>query len=66
MSETASKTYLTTSEAARVAGVTPQAVLRWCQRIPGLATRVVGRWRVDPAVLNRVLAGEIVLKETTR
>jgi hypothetical protein len=40
------KNFLTPPEAAIRAGVTPRCVTGWCWRVPGLAVRVMGRWRV--------------------
>jgi hypothetical protein len=51
--------FLTPPEAARRARVTRQCVTKWCDRVPGLAVRVVGRWRVDPAALDRLLRGQL-------
>ena len=51
--------YLTPAEAAVKADVTPRAMTAWCDRYPGLAVRVVGRWRIRPDVLNRILAGNM-------
>jgi len=55
------KTYLSPPEAAPIAGVTTQCVTTWCRRYPGLARRVAGRWRIDPAVLDRLLAGDLAM-----
>jgi hypothetical protein len=49
---------LSPPQAARRAGVTRPTVVAWCRRYAGLGRRVAGRWRVDPAVLDRLLAGE--------
>ena len=51
--------YLTPADAAEIADVGEHAVREWCMSIPGLAAKVVGRWRIDPAALDRVLAGEM-------
>ena len=51
--------YLTASEAAVKADVTRRAIVAWCTRYPDLAVRVVGRWRIRPDVLNRLLAGNM-------
>ena len=53
--------FLTPPQAAPLAGVTRQCVTTWCRRYPGLARRVAGRWRIDPAVLDRLLAGELAM-----
>jgi hypothetical protein len=53
--------FLTPPEAAIRAGVTPRCVTGWCWRVPGLAVRVMGRWRVDPAALDRLLRGQMPL-----
>jgi Helix-turn-helix domain len=50
--------FLTSREAAQRARITRQGVARWCARYPDLACRVGGRWRVDPAALDRILRGE--------
>jgi len=50
--------FLTPTEAATRARVTPRCVTNWCDRVPGLAVRVVGRWRIDPAALDHLLRGE--------
>lgn len=49
--------WVSASVAAKEAELTPQGFRRWCERIPGLARFVGGRWRVDPVVLRRVLEG---------
>lgn len=53
--------FLTPAEAAIRARVTPRCVTNWCERVPGLAVRVVGRWRVNPASLDRLLQGQTPL-----
>jgi hypothetical protein len=53
--------FLTPSEAALRARVTARCVTSWCYRVPGLAVRVMGRWRVDPAALDRLLRGQMPL-----
>ncbi len=50
--------YLTPPQAAERAGVTDWTVIAWCRRYPGLGRKVVGRWRVDPAALDRLLCGQ--------
>ena len=49
---------LTSAEAAKRAGVTTRCVTTWCARVPGLAVRVVGRWRIHSAALDRLLKGQ--------
>jgi len=49
------KPFITPSEAAVAASVTPRCVTLWCRKVPGLGHRVVGRWRVDPVALERLL-----------
>lgn len=51
--------FLTASEAALLAGVTHRALNVWCRRFPDLAVRVVGRWRIRPDALDRLLAGDL-------
>ena len=51
--------YLTPAEAAAWADVTPRCIVLWCRKHPALAVRVVGRWRIRPDVLNRLLAGNM-------
>ena len=53
----AARPWLTPNQAAIEADVTPATVRRWCAARPGLARRVMGRWRVDPDALARLLAG---------
>jgi hypothetical protein len=43
--------------AAPRAGVTPAAIRVWCQRF-GIGRKVGGRWHLDKALLERMLAGE--------
>lgn len=49
---------LSTTDAARRAGVHTSTIHRWISVIPNLGRRVMGRWYVNPVVLDRVLAGE--------
>lgn len=58
-----SRQFLPPSEAALRAGVTARSVTDWCHSVPGLAVRVVGRWRVDPAALDRLLRGQMPISE---
>lgn len=53
----ANRPFVTTSEAARLAGITPQGMRLWYHRYPGLAHRVGGRWRVDTSALSNILNG---------
>jgi hypothetical protein len=55
---TMSKQTITTDEARRLANVTRQCLNAWLHRFEGLGLFVGGRWRVDPEVLGRLLAGE--------
>ena len=55
---TTDRAYLTPAQAAELADRTEVTVTNWCRRFPALGTKVVGRWRVDPDVLQRILAGE--------
>lgn len=50
--------FLTTTEAAQQAGVSPQTIVNWC-RDYGIGTKVGGQWRVDPDELEKVLDGSI-------
>ena len=50
--------FLTAPEAAQLAGVTPATMSNWCSRYVGLGKMVGGRWRIDPVILARILAGE--------
>lgn len=50
--------FLTSNEAAARARVTRQCLVRWCFLYPDLARRVVGRWRIDPTALDKLLAGD--------
>ena len=51
--------FLSPPKAAIRAGVNERTMQKWCERVPGLAIRVVGRWRVNPAALERLLRGEL-------
>ena len=50
--------WITPSQAAVRAQVTPECVARWCLCY-GIGRKVAGRWRVDPAALDRLLAGAL-------
>ncbi len=50
------------TEAAHRAGeagipTTTSTISDWCERQPALGWKVVGRWRVRPELLDRVLRG---------
>lgn len=48
--------WITPTKAAELARVTRESVSRWCERY-GIGRKVAGRWRVDPAALERMLNG---------
>jgi hypothetical protein len=50
------KSFITTTEAARVAEVDRRTILRWCDRYD-LGMKIGGIYRVDPKVLNNFLSG---------
>ncbi len=50
--------FLTAPRAAELAGVRPQTITGWCRRYPGLAVRVVGRWRLNRDVFDCLLRGQ--------
>lgn len=52
--------YLTPAQAAALAGVKARCLHTWCHRYPGLALKVGGRWRVNPAAMDRLLMGQPV------
>ncbi len=54
--------YITTLEAAVKAGVSIATIENWCKS-QGIGVKVVGRWRVDPVKLNRLLRGELNEKD---
>ncbi len=51
--------YLKPREAAKKAGVTEPTIINWCERYQGLGIKVGGRWRISPAMLQRVLNGSL-------
>jgi hypothetical protein len=53
----AHRVFKTPDEAAQAASVTARTLVSWCHRYPGLAHKIGGRWRVNPAALNRLLCG---------
>ncbi len=57
------RAWLTSEEAASIAGITRVGLLRWYDRHPGLAHKVGSRWRIDPAVLVSVLSGAPLPKQ---
>ena len=52
------KDYITTVEAAEKAGVTTATIRTWCY-IWDVGTKVGGRWRVKPKMLELLLRGEL-------
>lgn len=50
--------FLDTSQAAARAGVHRQTAMRWAEAGVVRAIKVVGRWRIDAADLERLLHGE--------
>ena len=50
--------FLTPTTAGVVAGVTRFTIVRWCRDglLPG--RKIVGRWRIDPQDLDRLLGEE--------
>jgi hypothetical protein len=55
--EDTKRPWLTAGEAARRADVTPECIGQWVRRY-GVGHKVVGRLRIDPEALARLLAGE--------
>ena len=53
-----SPTHLPAAALARRHGIPTTTLYRWFARYPGLAVKVAGRWRVDPAAWAAFLAGE--------
>lgn len=43
------------SQAARLAGQTPETIRRWCRDGVLEAAQIRGRWLIDPAALNDLL-----------
>lgn len=54
--------YITGTEAAKRAGVVLTTIANWATRHPELGIKVMGRWRISPAQLQRVLNGELSRK----
>ena len=50
--------YLSPSQAAERPGLTDWTIIAWWRRYPWLGRKIVGRWRVDPAALDRLLRGQ--------
>lgn len=48
------------SQAAKLAGVTRQTMSNWCNKIPNLGVKVVGRWRVNSERLEALLSGNML------
>ncbi len=48
------KDYLTTIEAAKLAGVTKVTIITWCC-VYGIGIKIGGRWRVVPHKLNNTI-----------
>lgn len=55
--------YISGTEAARLARVRPTTIANWATRYPGLGVKVVGRWRIDPSQLRRILEGQPPLRD---
>ena len=54
--------YITGTEAAKRAGVVLTTIANWATRHPELGIKVMGRWRIYPAQLQRILDGELSRK----
>ena len=54
--------YITGTEAAKRAGVVLTTIANWASRHPELGVKVMGRWRIHPAQLQRILDGELSRK----
>ena len=54
--------FITGTEAAKRAGVVLTTIANWATRHPELGVKVMGRWRISPAQLQRVLNGELPRK----
>ena len=52
------RTHITAAEAARRAGVVQTTVSTWAKHHPALGIKVMGRWRINPAQLQRILEGQ--------
>jgi len=51
------RAFLTCVEAAELADCSAEAIRRWCDTGILPARKIVGRWRIDPADLDRLLYG---------
>lgn len=56
--------YLSGTQAARQAGVVLSTITNWATRYPSLGVKVMGRWRIDPAQLQRILDGQQPLRNS--
>ncbi len=54
--------YITGTEAAKRAGVVLTTIANWATRHPELGVKVMGRWRIYPSQLQRILNGELSRK----
>jgi len=50
--------WITTTEAGRRANASKASIVRWVSGGALAGYKVVGRWRIDPADLDRLLAGQ--------
>lgn len=51
--------FISGTEAAKRAGVVLTTIANWASRHPELGVKVMGRWRIHPAQLQRILNGEL-------
>lgn len=51
--------FISGTEAAKRAGVVLTTIANWASRHPELGVKVMGRWRIRPAQLQRILDGEL-------
>lgn len=54
--------FISGTEAAKRAGVVLTTIANWATRHPELGIKVMGRWRISPTQLQRVLNGELPRK----
>jgi excisionase family DNA binding protein len=52
------RAFLTCAQAAERADCSAEAIRRWCDTGILQARKVVGRWRIDPSDLDRLLHGD--------